>query len=363
MTALLSTGSRWLPLALLGAVSLGGAACGDKSDDDTGPVTAEADTDTDTDSDTDSDTDADTDVDTADWSHCPDASTYLGDDSWSADVEAGSNAVYCSAWNEDRTLEGELAALGKMRVMEGSWSLPTTDGTYDFSLPLCVARPDGLPKPEVVGTGSTTVTSSSWSGTTYTYLRGTQDLQESGGGDWSLEHTIVLVSEEGEEAGSLPLNGGPSDEETGAGAAWTLYEAGGSAFDTDALSFEPCSVSWWTRSQHSVTFEGGEVSLDLWMGDNVTNTAPGKFSLAEGTLDGTAFTQEDRFKLVYNPGHHHFERHFAIIFDEPIGDVCALRIEDIDGVDDVITATVSTANCDLSVIESRAVTAETLVEE
>jgi hypothetical protein len=52
-----------------------------------------------------------------------------------------------------------------------------------------------------------------------------------------------------------------------------------------------------------------------------------------------------------------------VIFDEPIGDACGIRIEDLDGIDDGVTGTVSTMECDLTMLESREVTAETFTEK
>ncbi len=343
---------RLLTLALFLA-----PACGDKDDpvDDTGAAEADADTD----SDTDADTDSDTDVDTADWSHCPDSSAYAGDSSYGGSISASADAVYCSAWNEDRSLEEEQASLGKLRIVEGEYAIPVEDGEFDLVLPVCVARPDGLAQPDVLGSGSTSVTSTTWSGSTFTYLTGGQSIEEGDGSAWSLDHIVVLASDEGVAPEALPLDGGPSDEETGAGASFVMVPDGGTEFDNDALTFIPCSVDWWEENTHTVAFEGGEITMTIELGDNLTQTAPGRFRLAEGNLDGTDFSQDDRFKLIYNPGHHHFTRSFAVVFDSPIGDVCSLRVEDLDPYAETPSSTVSTGDCDLSVIETRAVSDET----
>ena len=249
------------------------------------------------------------------------------------------------------------------RHARGSWALPADEGEHDLSLPLCVAKPSIDTQPMVLGTGITTVTASTWSGTTYTYLQGSQDLEEADGSNWSMVHLMVLVADEGDPPGAIAADGGAPDTETGSGAEFTLVPSGSSDSDPEAITYIPCSVDDWDVFTHTVTFDGGEVTLQLNLGDNVVQTAPGSFSIAEGTLDGTAFSQTDRFKLVYRPGHHHFERDFAVIFDDPIGDACALRIEAIDGVDDGITAEVHTADCELGILEAREVTAETLTEE
>jgi hypothetical protein len=78
-------------------------------------------------------------------------------------------------------------------------------------------------------------------------------------------------------------------------------------------------------------------------------------------LDGEAFEQEDYFKLVYRPGHHHYSRHFAVLFDAPLAGACGLRVEDVNDLDGDLTARVSTVDCALEPIETRDVSAETYV--
>ena len=47
-----------------------------------------------------------------------------------------------------------------------------------------------------------------------------------------------------------------------------------------------------------------------------------------------------------------------MLFDAPIGDVCGLRIEDLDPNAETLSATLSTTDCDLTVTGTRTVTAE-----
>jgi hypothetical protein len=79
---------------------------------------------------------------------------------------------------------------------------------------------------------------------------------------------------------------------------------------------------------------------------------------ARGTLDGTAFTQNDYWKLVYSAPHHHFTRNFAVLFDAPINGACGLKVLDIDAYDRALP-TVYTIQCDLSNIATRSVSAAT----
>jgi hypothetical protein len=107
-----------------------------------------------------------------------------------------------------------------------------------------------------------------------------------------------------------------------------------------------------------VTFSGGEVELYIQMGDSGDSTEPAAFVRATGTLDGVAFEQTDYYRLIYNPKHHHFERDFAVLLEEPIGGACGLKIECLDPWNEPPPSRMTTVNCDLSEIEERQVTGE-----
>ncbi|MFH1464364.1 MAG: hypothetical protein ABIO70_08245 [Pseudomonadota bacterium] len=336
-----------LPLCLLGCP---------KDPVDSGPEgDTDADADADTDTDGDADADADADTDPGLWEHCPSADAYVGDGAWTGTLEVAADAVWCGGFDESRTLEEELAAKALLRLVEGTYAVPTEPGDHTIALAACTRRAPGLPTQEMDGAGSTAVSQNTWSGTTYTYLNGAQPMSEG----WSLEHTLCLVGDEGAEPGPLVLDGGPADPTTGAGADFILVPEGGSMWDPTAVGFVPCfDADTWHREQHTVTFEGGDITLELWIGQSMASTEPGAFTRASGALDGTTFDLSAYLQLIYNPEHHHFTRHFAVIFDAPIGDACALRVEDVDPWDEGPTARVSTADCDLAVLAARAVSAE-----
>ena len=210
----------------------------------------------------------------------------------------------------------------------------------------------------MAGTGSTDVSPSSFGGTTYTYLRGSQPMSSTDGASWTLDHTIILVGDEGAAPNELVLDGAAPDPTTGASATFVLYGDGETAYDVTAKTFQPCMDDSWIRNVHSVEFDGGTIELELYLGTDVVITAPAMLTHATGTLDGTAFDITDYFQLVYRPDHHHFGRHFAVLFDAPIGDACGLLIEDVDGQAGTTTAVVSTADCALTALETRATTAE-----
>ena len=46
---------------------------------------------------------------------------------------------------------------------------------------------------------------------------------------------------------------------------------------------------------------------------------------APACTDGTQLNQADYFKLIYSPEHHHFVRHFGVLFDTPVDGTCGLK--------------------------------------
>jgi hypothetical protein len=198
--------------------------------------------------------------------------------------------------------------------------------------------------------GSTSVTTVSFSGTTYTTITGEQAFSD----DWTFGHTFALVGPEGTVPEPIPVDGTLFHPDTGAGLVFTLAPPGVPSYEPGAIDFGACLDPTWTVDVHHVTFDGGEISMTLRLGDNITQTAPGAFVQATGTLDGVAFDVREYFQLVYRPDHHHFNRHFAVVFDAPIGDVCALRVE---GFDPAASngSLVSTAGCDLVPTGTRSV--------
>jgi hypothetical protein len=111
-----------------------------------------------------------------------------------------------------------------------------------------------------------------------------------------------------------------------------------------------------------VDFEGGDLTLELRMGESVAATEPAAFVRASGTLDGQGFEQDDYWKLIYNPSHHHFSRNFAVLFDAPIGSACGLKVVGVDPWGDPPPAQVHTIDCELGAIEERALNSESFVE-
>ncbi|MBM4389843.1 MAG: hypothetical protein FJ090_01865, partial [Deltaproteobacteria bacterium] len=308
-------------------------------------------------------TDTDTDTDTDDWSHCPGAAAWVGDESWTGALVATSDAVYCGGQNEARTLAEELAAKTKLRIPEGTYKMPAAEGEHTLAIPACTIRQDAATQPGMNGPGSTEVSPATYAGTTYSYVTGTQPMLSSGGAIWSFDHTVVLVGPEGGDPQPHTLDGTVGDTSTGAGADFVARADGVSSYDIEAIAFQPCRDDTWPKNLHTVEFDGGSVEIEVWIGNDLVITAPAGFTRARGELDGTAFDITSYFQLVYRPGHHHFDRHFAVVFDAPIGDACSLLVENVDMQQGTQTALVSVADCALTATGSRSVTAEDWVVE
>ena len=70
------------------------------------------------------------------WPWCPEASDYVGGN-WAITLEVTEQAVYCSVFDEARTLEQEYQIKSKLRFIPGTYALPGENGTYPFFLPHC----------------------------------------------------------------------------------------------------------------------------------------------------------------------------------------------------------------------------------
>jgi len=314
-----------LPLCLL-------AACGDKSDE------PGEEADADTDADTDSDTDSDTDVDVEPWSWCPDGDAWVGDESWTGTLTATGGALYCSAPEEGASFAELLADKRQLLIVEGSWAHPSDLAVHDMALPVCTRFP-GDAHADMDGVGTVEMSFYDYDGGQY-LAEGTQPLTDG--------YTITYKLGSGGSTFDLTLDGGGSDG--GGNASW--WSIGG-------VDVRPCRDDSWNAETHLISFEGGQVELLLQVqretgGDMSAGTEQSAFPWAAGSLDDTDFDITEPFQLLYSPDHHHFGRHWVVLFDEPIGEACGLQV-DVDDIS-VDAATVQLVDCNLDGVETRAVT-------
>ena len=279
---------------------------------------------------------------------CPSAADYVGGD-WAGTLEATATARYCGMFSESRTLDQERPAKVEMGFVEGTYPLPASSGTFPMTLPFCLRFLEDGTQPVLAGTGSVTATI----GPTHYNFNYRQPLKTQGGDAWTLSANLS-----GDPAGGNPALRLDGSSESSSGYASLQLCRGDCSEWLDVRWLTSCTFDDATLNRHTVVFDGGQAVLDLRLGMSMAGTEPGVFRHAEGTLDGVPFVQDDYWDLVYNPEHHHFNRHFAVLFDAPIGSACGLRVEDF--VPWEPAPTVHTTDCDLKPLESRAVQKATL---
>jgi hypothetical protein len=292
------------------------------------------------------------------WAACPSADEFEDDASWPDTLEVTGTGVYCATFDESRTLKEELAKKALLRVTPGSYRLPAAarDG---LALPLCIAfGEEGVGVPAVPR--SVTHEANSTGGRTY-HRYGFVSEQP----DPARRLTVDLqMSLPDGEAPGFVLNGdapdlfGPTEPLN----VFALYES----LAEDAFwdrRFDSCTHESSRLNHHEIVFDGGEIALDLRIGQSYASTEPGAFVGASGVFRGIAFEQTNYFKLVYRPAHHHFERDFAVLFDEPIDGACGIQISTFPADLAGVAPTAATVDCALEPIDSLTVDSFTLTQD
>lgn len=264
---------------------------------------------------------------------CPDRTDYVGDPAWPHRLEVTDGAEYCGAFDELRDLDQEYAVKAKIRIAPGNYPLADIPGTYAFALPVCFEGKPGSAMPSFAGVGEVEVLWSENPLTSYASYSHVcnQPLSLSDTGTWSFQgHTSYWETAAPPLPLPHPLDGTPLDAWGDTGHATELWLCEGVDCDQwDDVRFEACAADY-PRQLNVITFEGGEVTFELGITGGVgTEEMLSVFPRASGTLDGTPFTQTDYFKLVYSADHHHFIRSFAVLFDQPIGDACGLKVLEV----------------------------------
>jgi hypothetical protein len=158
---------------------------------------------------------------------------------------------------------------------------------------------------------------------------------------------------------TVELNGDHLDTMVAPWAEFRLCKDNCQSFE-DIRPFDACHFeSVLRKDRHTVTFDGGRIELYVNIGRGGLGTEPALFWYAAGDLDGEEFVQEDYYRLVYSPEHHHFSRHFAVLFDTPVQDACGIKAEHLEPYPVPPLPRLTTIRCDLSEIEERTVQEET----
>jgi hypothetical protein len=291
------------------------------------------------------------------WAACPSADEFSDDASWPDTLEVTGTGVYCATFDETRTLKEELAKKALLRITPGIYRLPAAD-QEGLSLPVCIAFGEQ-------GAGVPAVP-----------RRTTHRANDGGTG---VSHRYGFVSEQPEparrltidlglnlpdgEAPGFVLNGDAPDVfgPTEPLSSFALYQSlQGSLLDR---GFDSCTHESSSLNRHEIVLEDGELVLDVRIGQWVSSTEPAAFVAASGTFRGVAFEQTNYFKLVYRPAHHHFERDFAVLFEEPIDGACGVKIEAFPSYPTGIDPTAATVDCALDPIDALTVRSFTLTRD
>jgi hypothetical protein len=291
------------------------------------------------------------------WDGCPSADDYEGDAEWPNVLEVTTGAIYCATFDENRTLKEELAQKALLRIAPGSYHLPPAD-TDDLGLPTCIAYGEdekGVPATP----GSVAYSADETSGEVqYSYELGASVPSP------SRQLTLQLnQTKPSGQAFEFELDGANDPDVFDVSSfSLVLCQSLDEPCYTDRV-FDSCTHETSALNRHELTFDDdGTVVLDLRIGESIASTEPGAFVRAAGTFRGQSFEQTNYFRLIYNPEHHHFERHFAVLFDEPIDGACGLEISGF-SVDEGTPPTAYTVDCELDHLEALSVTDFSLTRE
>lgn len=287
------------------------------------------------------------------WAGCPQLTEPQSQD-WPVRVHATETAVYCAMFNENRTLVEEKAAKLQLRIAPGVHRVPDVDSAA-LALPACIR--DGSDAAGVV-TGSMTVSKTPGEGNTSYSLGFTQEF-----GERDPRRLQLSLQQTFDDAAPVEfLLDGAEVESLDAYQSMDLCDVEGE-YCFPSIIFTSCAYASGELNTHTVEFAGGEISLDLRIGESFAGTEPGAFVEAHGSYLGETFAQDDYFKLIYHPAHHHFERAFVVLFDEPRGEVCGIEVSGLEPFGDDVPDTAFTVNCALDHLDELTVSSHTLVRE
>ncbi|MCB9759570.1 MAG: hypothetical protein H6739_06990 [Alphaproteobacteria bacterium] len=287
------------------------------------------------------------------WDWCP-TEAPAGQSGWSWPLEIGDRALYCGSFSEGRTLLEEIDTKAQLRLMAGTLQLPTEDVQGgEVTLPACVMMDLGEPGLITEGPGAVDSRFQEYGGITYYTHNFSIPMSGPNGESWEL---ALMIN--GEDSGGAALDGGHWDIDSGLWFSAGLCEG---SCDTGywARLFDSCTFAGIDTDLHTFTFDGGTLRLELRIGASMASTEPAIFYRAEGTLDGTDFAQDDYWKLIYNPEHHHFSRDAIVFFDDPIGAACGISALNFDPWGEEPATRIQLVDCDGAVLESRTLTDET----
>jgi hypothetical protein len=289
------------------------------------------------------------------WAECPTSETWIAEATWPLTLAVDAEAIYCATFNETRTLQEELASKAQLRFSPGSYALPE-GAEVPAALPLCMrdvadtitTLTSGTVRTELTPQGETVRYSLSLGGVFDDAFDSTLQANIARTADPDADPAFVL---DGKQPGM--------DED----AYQDVMVCQEQEYCFPSLLFTSCEYESGVPNLHRVELEGGDIEFELRLGDSFAGTEPGAYVRAEGSFGGQEFTQTNYFKLVYHPTHHHFERTFVVLFDNPIEGACGVEVTNLERFGNDIPDEAYTVDCELNRIDPVAVLGAELVLE
>jgi hypothetical protein len=261
----------------------------------------------------DDDSAGDDDAVVPDWSHCPPASDWVGDASWSGTLSVAEDTLWCGyprMWTELGDIVGSKQML---RLVPGAFGMPLLATAEAFRLPACLWSPQWGQQAVDAGT----VDASVWSGFDGEYTAVTGRFPAEGGG------TVELLVRVAPGENTAQLAGTDAFDAAGGGARCQ----GETCWEAEDTILAPCSPP--ANVCDHLEFDRGWISIDThhWAGSVGAGFAT--MLRARGVIDGVAFDIDDYWSLDQSYGHHAFSRGALVRFPSPVGGACALRLAEV----------------------------------
>jgi hypothetical protein len=248
---------------------------------------------------------------------CPGPEAYVGNSAWRDTLHiAGPPPRRCGYWVESNgsidpnntmnSLKQTLAAKAIATIAPGTYKLIDGAGPAPFNLPFCFQR----------GDGRTTATSTGTIG------------RRAYAGASVFDITLPLSNMGVIRTSLLPVGTGALTYDD-LNSLWLCQDA--TCAPGQIVFFVSCAPQGLTPETHTIRFEGGEVQLTVAIDrkGGGLGTEAAETTRATGTFKGVTFNQADYFKLIYSPEHHHFVRHFGVLFDTPVDGTCGLEVVNV----------------------------------
>jgi hypothetical protein len=281
------------------------------------------------------------------WGWCPDASAYIGGE-WMISAVATDEALYCVV-NQGTSVEEAMRNKAQLRFVPGTYPLPAESGDHAVMIPACIWRlRDEVSQHE--GVGNVNVTAWDVSGAMRLGYELSQPMRV-GDKRWDVIVRAMVYFRDEVQPTELVM----SDQQTwiADGKQVTLwYFLGVEGFDQPWGAY-PCEPAVASRREIVTRFDRGNLTVeyDVYMEVEYGGQGPAQLRMALGELDGVSFEQRDYARLSHQPAHHNWGGSYLVLFDEPIGQACGIKLHvpSEDGGGPELGAW--TVDCDLAVID------------